>query len=210
MCCCDICGLDIFEQYRAAVFVSSYKSDKFITLVLTRTCTGDIIITSSDLFITQKGEITMPENSKPTKQKPIISLFNYRKMLAIIYGLGLIPAVLFTVFDHFHMENDLVALFILIIIVAIFIMYIRIIIKYDVEKDDELSNIHMLKVHDFMMSTFIGLLAVFAIVCYLSDMKFTLNIDKTFFGNVWLIIWVSYNFLENLLFVLIEGKAEGE
>lgn len=154
----------------------------------------------------------MSENAKPTNQKTIISLLNYRKMLAAIYGLGLIPAVLFTIFDHFNMENDLVALFILIIIVAVFFMYIRIVIKYEVEKDDELSNINMLKVHDFMMSTFIGLLAVFVIVSYFTDIKikFTLNIDKTFIGNAWLIIWLSYNFLQNMLFVLIEGKAEGE
>ncbi len=152
----------------------------------------------------------MSENEKRAVQKPVISLLTYRKKLAVIYGLGLISAVTFTVFDHFNMESDLIAFILLIIIVAVFIMYMRIIIKYDVEKDDELSNINMLKVHDFMMSTFIALLAVFAIVSYLADMKFSLNFNKTSIGNAWLIIWVSYNFLENLLFVLIEGKAEGE
>ena len=149
-------------------------------------------------------------SEKRTAEKPVISLLSYRKKLAVIFGLGLIPAVTFTVFDHFNMESDLIAAFLLIIIVAVFFMYMRIVIKYDVEKDDELSNINMLKVHDFMMSTFIALLAVFAIVSYLADMKFSLNFNKTSIGNAWLIIWVSYNFLENLLFVLIEGKAEGE
>lgn len=152
----------------------------------------------------------MSENEKRAVQKPVISLLTYRKKLAVIYGLGLISAVTFTVFDHFNMESDLIAFILLIIIVAVFFMYMRIVIKYDVEKDDELSNINMLKVHDFMMSTFIGLLAVFAIVSYLVDIKFTLNFDKTSIGNAWLIIWVSYNFLQNLLFVLIEGKAECE
>lgn len=152
----------------------------------------------------------MSENEKNAVQKPVIPLLSYRKKLAVIYGLGLISAVTFAVFDHFNMESDLIALFILIIIAAVFFMYIRIVIKYDIEKDDELSNINMLKVHDFMMSTFIALLAVFVIVSYFADIKFTLNIDKTFIGDVWLIIWVSYNFLQNLLFVLIEGKAEGE
>lgn len=149
-------------------------------------------------------------SEKRTAEKPVISLLSYRKKLAVIFGLGLIAAVTFIVFDHFKMESDLIAIILLIIIAAVFLMYIRIVIKYDVEKDDELSNINMLKVHDFMMSTFIALLAVFVIVSYFVDMKFTLNIDKTFIEDAWLIIWVSYNFLENLLFVLIEGKAEGE
>ncbi len=152
----------------------------------------------------------MSEKEKSAVQKPVIPLLSYRKKLAVIYGLGLVSAVIFAVFDHFKMESDLAALFILIIIIAVFFMYLRIVIKYDVEKDDELSNINMLKVHDFMMSTFIALLAVFVIVSYFVDMKFTLNIDKTFIEDAWLIIWVSYNFLQNLLFVLIEGNAEGE
>ncbi len=149
-------------------------------------------------------------SEKRTAEKPVISLLSYRKKLAVIFGLGLIAAVTFIVFDHFKMESDLIAIILLIIIAAVFLMYIRIVIKYDVEKDDELSNINMLKVHDFMMSTFIALLAVFVIVSYFVDMKFTLNIDKTFIEDAWLIIWVSYNFLQNLLFVLIEGNAEGE
>ncbi len=149
-------------------------------------------------------------SEKRTAEKPVISLLSYRKKLTVIFGLGLIAAVTSTVFDHFNMESDLIAIILLIIIVAVFFMYLKIIIKYDVEKDDELSNINMLKVHDFMMSTFIALLAVFAIVSYLVNMKFTLNFDKTSIGNAWLIIWVSYHFLQNLLFVLIEGKAEGE
>lgn len=152
----------------------------------------------------------MSENEKRTAEKPVISLLSFRKKLAVIFGLGLILAVTNIVLDHFKMESDLIAIILLIIIVAVFFMYMRIIIKYDVEKDDELSNINMLKVHDFMMSTFIALLAVFAIVSYLVDIKFTLKFDKTSIGNAWLIIWVSYNFLQNLLFVLIEGKAEGE
>ena len=146
----------------------------------------------------------MSENEKNAVQKPVISLLSYRKKLAAIFGLGLIAAV------TFKMESDLIAIILLIIIVAVFFMYMRIIIKYDVEKDDELSNINMLKVHDFMMSTFIALLAVLTIVSYLVDMKFTLNFDKTSIGNAWLIIWMSYHFLQNLLFVLIEGKTEGE
>lgn len=152
----------------------------------------------------------MSENEKNAVQKPVISLLSYRKKLAVIFGLGLIAAVTSTVFDHFNMESYLIAIILLIIIVAVFFMYMRIIIKYDVEKDDELSNINMLKVHDFMMSTFIALLTVFAIVSHLVDMKFTLNFDKTSIGNAWLIIWMSCHFLQNLLFVLIEGKTEGE
>lgn len=143
-----------------------------------------------------------------SKNKPIISMYKYQRTSFLFYLVFTISTIIFGLLKEPRslIVQIVISSVLLILMLAATSKLVYVLVKYEIERDDELSRENMLKADALIPLLLFLTVAVMYGISLFVKIDFTIHITNKKLSVICLIVFNLYNALKSGLFLIFEGR----